>query len=283
MLEGEYIKNNTRFCKPPRKIGNSLFIQNVVFIYSDTIELDMQNLLVEEGINTIRLTDDYKLNNLDFLNDYNLSFIRRIDILSDSVKNIEGIYSLKNLEDINSINQKIDYTKFLKLRSIVGELNTFSYKTLSELSSLEYVAITNKFKEEDVAVFSRNSNLKHLMLRGSKITSLKGLENFKELETLKLLHNKKIMSLEGITEAHTQLKKIIVYVAPKLFYVNDYLARLIWLEYLELQAKKVDSYKFLDNLRQLTTLGIHNKINTSADGDKTSLLEALKRTNSKIW
>ena len=283
MLEGEYIKNNTRFCKPPRKIGNSIFLRNVIFVYSDTIELDMQNLLVEEGINTIRLTDDYKLDNLDFLNDYDLPFIRSIDILSDTVKNIEGVYNLENLEAISSNNQKIDYTRFHKLRSIGGELSAFSYKTLSELNTLERISITNKFKENNVEVFSKNKGLRQLMLRGSKITSLKGLENFKELEELKLFHNRSLESLEGITEEHIKLIKIAIYMAPKLFYVNDYLAPLTWLEYLQLETKKIDSYKFLDGLTNLNTVGIHNKLNDVEDGDKEPLINALKRTNGEIW
>lgn len=284
MLEGEYIKNNTRFCKPPRKVENSLFLRNVIFVYSDTIALDMQNLFLEEGINTIRLTSsNYKLNNLDFLNDYDLPFIRSIDILSDSVTNIEGIYSLKNLERIDSNNQKIDYSRFPKLRSLGGELSTFSYKTLGRLTALESIGITNKFREDDVSIFSNNTNLKSLMLRGSKIASLKGLENFKELERLELFYNRRLESLEGITEKHKKLKEIAIYNAPKLFYVNEYLAPLTWIEYLQLEAKKVDSFKFLDKLTNLNILGIHNKLNDAEDNDKSPLIDALKRTNGEIW
>lgn len=122
------------------------------------------------------------------------------------------------------------------------------------------------------------------MLRGSKITSLKGLENFKELEYLDLFHNRSLVSLEGITEEHNKsIKEISIYSAPKLFYVNEYLSKLSKLEYLQLECKKVDSFRFLDNLKKLTLLSIHNKLNEVVDGDKTPLIEALKRTNGKIW
>lgn len=284
MIEGEYIKNNTVFAKPSRKSINGLFLRNVVFITSERLHQNLEALIEEEGINTIRLTDDYKLDNLDFLKDYNLSFIRSIDILSDSIKNIDGLYSLLNIESINSTNLNIDYSRFPKLRSIGAELSSFSYKTLPNINTLESIGISNKFKENDISIFSKNKGLKYLMLRGSKITSLKGLENFKELECLELFHNNYITSLEGITEEHSKtLKEISIYKAPKLFNVNEYLSKLTKLEHLQLACKKVDSFKFLDNLINLKVLGIHNKVSEVEDGDKTPLIDALKRTNGKIW
>jgi hypothetical protein len=237
----------------------------------------------EKDINTIRLTDDYKLDNLDFLNNYDLSFIRSIDILSDSIKNIDGLYNLQNIEAINSINLSIDYSKFPKLRSISGELSTFSYKTLSNVNTLESICIVNKFKDDDLSIFSKNINLNYLMLRGSKVTSLKGLEVFKDLVCLELFHNRRIESLNGITENHKNLKEIYIFGAQKLFHVNQYLAKTPNLETLQLECKKVDSFKFLNDLTNLKFLSIHNLLSVVEDGDKTPLIAALKRTNGKIW
>lgn len=285
MLAGEYIKNNTRFCKPPKKSVHGLFIRNVVFINSNELEKNLEVLMFEKDINTIRLTShDFKLDNLDFLTNHDFSNIKSIDILSDSVKNIDGLYNLPNIESINSINQKIDYSKFLKLRSIGGELSLFSYKTLSDLTTLESISISNKFKESDISIFSKNKKLKYLMLRGSKITSLKGLEGLIELEFLELFHNRSIVSLEGITEKHNKcLKEISIYKAPKLFYVNEYLSKLPNIENLQLACKRVDSFKFLNNLNKLELLSIHNKVIEVDDENKAPLIDALKRTNSKIW
>lgn len=284
MIEEDYISNNTRFRKSKNIIGNALFIENIVFINSDTLKQNIEALLKEKDINTITLTDDYKLDNLDFLNDYNLNFIKSIDILSDSVTNIEGLYSLTELEVINSENKKIDYSKFLKIRDIGGELSAFSYKTLSDLKSLESINITNKFREDDLTIFKNNRKLKFLTLRGSKITSLIGLEKFIELECLSLFHNRRIVSLEGISEKHNEtLKEINIYSAPKLFYVNDFLSKLTDIEILQLEVKKIDSFKFLDSLRNLKSLGIHNLANDVEDKNKTPLINALKRTNGKIW
>ncbi|MDI5887639.1 leucine-rich repeat domain-containing protein [Flavobacterium yafengii] len=284
MIEGEYIKNNTVFAKPSKKSINGLFLRNVVFITSDRLRENLETLMMEKDINTIRLTDDYKLDNLDFLNDYDLSFIRSIDVLSDSIKNIDGLYNLLNIESINSTNQNIDYSRFPKLRSIGGELSSFSYITLLNVETLETIGISNKFKEKDVTIFSKNKGLKYLMLRGSKITSLKGLENFKELRCLELFHNNHITSLEGITEEHNEsLKEISIYKASKLFYVDEYLSKLPNLEHLQLECKKVDSFRFLNSLRNLKLLSIHNKLTQVEDGDKIPLIEGLERTNGKIW
>lgn len=284
MIEAEYIKNDTKFVKSLKQVPNSLFIENIVFITSDRLRENLETLMKEKDINTIRLTNDYQLSNLDFLNDYKLDFIKSINILSDSVKNIDALYGLKNIEEITSDNLNIDYSRFPKLRRIGGELSAFSYKTLSNVETLESIAITNKFKEKDVSIFSKNKGLKYLMLRGSKITSLEGLENFKELKCLELFHNRNIISLEGISNVHNKsLKEISIYSAPKLFYVDEYLSKLPNLEHLQLDSKKVDSFMFLNSLRNLKLLSIHNKITEVEDGDKTPLIEALKRTNGKIW
>ena len=284
MQQEKYIKNNTIFFKKEILYKYSLFRENVVFITSNRLEENIKALQNEDDINTIRLTDDYKLDHLDFLKNYDFSKIRSINILSDYVKNIDGIYSLPHLEEITSTNQNIDYTFFPNLRRIGAELSDFSYETLADLTTLEDVSISNNFKERDITIFSKNEGLRFLMLRGSKITSLKGLENFKKLEALHLFHNKYITSLEGIVEEHNNsLKDVSIYVAPKLFYVNDYLSKLSNLEHLELNCKKVDSLMFLNNLTKLNLCSIHNKVIQVEDGNKTPLIEALKRTGGKIW
>jgi len=285
MLEGEYIKNNTRFCKPPRFNENDFIERNIIFIYSDTIKEDVNNLLNEDGINTIRLTThNYKLDNLDFLKDYNLDFIKSIDILSDSIKNIDGIYSLKNLQSISSKNSQIDYTQFENLKSVsVEQVDKFTIDKLSMTTSLERLSLLNKFSETDLTKLSGNKNLKQLTIRGSKLKSLKGLESFIELESLELFHNRSLQSLEGITKNHNKLKKVFIYIAPKLFSVHDFLINLPKLKYLQLEAKKIDSFKFLNSLNELELVGIHNLLNESEDGNKGPLLKALKRTNGQIW
>lgn len=285
MLEGEYIKNNTRFCKPSKFNESDLLKRNIIFIYSDTIKQDIDNLIKEDGINTIRLTShNYTLDNIDFLKDYNLSFIESIDILSDSITNIDGIYSLKNLKQINSEKSKIDYTRFEYLKSVGIELvDSYSIETLSKMTTLERLSLLNKYNQTDLSKISGNKKMKHLTVRGSKLKSLKGLENFLELESLNLFHNRSLTSLEGITENHFKLKKIYIYTAPKLFNVNEYLIKLPKLKFLQLEAKKIDSFKFLDSLNELELVGIHNLLNESEDGDKKPLLKALKRTNGQIW
>lgn len=284
MQQEKYIKNNTIFFKKEILYKYSLFRENVVFITSNRLEENIKALQNEDDINTIRLTDDYKLDHLDFLKNYDFSKIRSINILSDSIKNIDGVYSLPHLEEITSTNQNIDYTRFPKLRRIGAELSNYSYETLANLTTLEDVSISNNFKEKDITIFSKNKGLRFLMLRGSKVTSLKGLENFEKLEALHLFHNKYITSLEGIVEEHNHsLKDVSIYVAPKLFYVNEYLSKLSKLEHLQLNCKKVDSLLFLDNLTNLHLCSIHNKVIQVEDENKTPLIEALKRTGGKIW
>jgi hypothetical protein len=74
-----------------------------------------------------------------------------------------------------------------------------------------------------------------------------------------------------------------LYSTPKLYQVNDFLSEIIELKKLQLNSKKVDSFKFLDSMKKLELLGIHNLICNVENGDKKPLIRALKRTNGKIW
>ncbi|WP_426065385.1 hypothetical protein [Flavobacterium sp. DSP2-3-1] len=284
MLEGEYIINGTRFTKPSRYYEGALIRENVAFITSANLKQNLEALIKEKDINTIRLTDDYKLENLDFLTSHNLDFIESIDILSDSVKDFEGLYSLRNLIRVNSQNSKIDYTKFKKLKSIGLEIvDKYSLEKISLLTKLERLGLYNKYAEIDLSILSKNINLKQLQIRSSKLKSLKGLENFKDLELLGLFHNRSLTSLEGISKNHTKLRKIEIYSAPKLLEVNNYLGNLQNLTFLQLDSKRVDSFGFLNSLNKLELLSIHNLVCDVEDGNKVPLIDALKRTNGKIW
>jgi hypothetical protein len=284
MLEGEYINNGTRFTKPLRYYEGALMRENVVFITSANLKQNLEALIKEKDINTIRLTNDYKLENLDFLTSYNLDFIESIDILSDSVKDFEGLYSLRNLIRINSQNSKIDYTRFDNLKSISLEtVDKYSLEKISLLPKLERLGLYNKYAETDLSILSKNINLKKLEIRGSKLKSLKGLENFKDLELLALFHNRSLTSLEGISKDHIKLRKIEIYSAPKLFEVNNYLGNLQNLTFLQLDSKRVDSFGFLKSLNKLELLSIHNLVCDVEDRNKVPLIDALKKTNGKIW
>lgn len=284
MLEGEYINNGTRFTKPSRYYENALVRENVVFITSGNLKQNLEALIKEKDINTIRLTNDYKLENLDFLTTYNLDFIESIDILSDSVNDFEGLYSLRNLIRINSQKSKIDYTKFKNLKSIGLEIvDKYSLEKISLVTKLERLSLYNKYAEIDLSILSKNINLKQLKIRGGKLKSLKGLENFKDLELLGLFHNRSLTSLEGLSKDHEKLRKIEIYSAPKLLEVNNYLKELPNLSFLQLDSKKVDSFSFLNSLQKLELLSIHNLVCDVEDGNKVPLIDALKRTNGKIW
>jgi len=280
-LEGGYIKKGTYFVKNETNL-NGLFVQNIVFIQSNDLNQNIEALLEEKNINTIRLTDDYKYDNLDFLKEYDLSFIKSIDINSNYVNNIEGLYELKNIERIGADNKNIDFTKFPKIRAFTGELSDFSYESISDISSMEKLRLL-KFKHNDLSIFSNNLKINELMLGYSKITSLKGLEKFLCIENIELFHNRRLSSLEGIITNHSRLKYFRSYSTPNLFKIDEYLRKLPQLKLLQLGSKKVDSFNFLDNLLKLELLDIHNLITNVEDNNKEPLINALKRTGSKIW
>ena len=284
MASKEFVKGGAKFIIYDRPNG-LWFTERIAIIYSDYLEYALKAIKEVGNVNYFRLTTgSYKLNHLDFLKENNYDNIIAFDLLSDFVTNVEGLYYLQNLELINSDYKNIDYTRFPKLKAIYADLSNYSYKSFSELTKLIIIRL-GKYKYDDVTLFSKNKGLKKLMLRVSKIITLKGLENFKELEELELYQNRRLRSLEGITSEHNKtLKKIIVYSAPKLFHINEYLSKLPDLEYLELnKLKKVDSLKFLDLMRNLKFVRINYKSIEPEDGDKEPLLRAIKRTNGRIF
>lgn len=283
ILDEEYEKNDTIFIKPKIFHKDELIKQNIVFLTSRHLEKNIDALLVEKGINSIRLTSEYEFNNIDFLKEYKLDFIESIDLLSDSIENIEGLYSLKNLKRINNTKHRIEYSKFENLISLGIELvDKYDIEELSKLHNLEDLSLLNKFTEKDLTIISNNKNLKKLTIRGSKLESLEGLQNFEKLEKLELYHNRNLKSLKGI-DNHQSLEEIIINSAPKLFEINKYLSKVTKVNFLSLDSKKVDSFKFLDLMKKIELCGIHNLISEVEDGDKAPLIRALKRTKGKIW
>lgn len=148
----------------------------------------------------------YNLNNVNFLKNY--PFIKHISI--SNISNIEGLYVLKQLESlyISGDKLKIDFKYFPNLKYLVIDWSP-SLLNIDFCWKLESLSL-NRFKPADKNLMrlANISHLRSLTITQSPITSLKGLDDFRQLEKLEINYCSKleeICCLEGNNETLTAL------------------------------------------------------------------------------
>lgn len=186
---------------------------------------------------------------LDLLPLFNKTFIKRL-IIDDSfkllkIKNIEAIYSLKELNDLTlALPLEIDFSYLKQLEKLY--LNNDSYENLSALVNLKQLYFSRYSKE----------NCSHLA-------------ELKELIFLRLDNSKSLVSLNGLEELEN-LKRCWLMNNSNLYNANT-LSKLTNLEWLYIEgSKKLIDYSFLNNNKSIKELLI-------SDLDSLDFVRSMKK------
>lgn len=176
----------------------------------------------------------YTLNDLDFIKE--CPNITSINIYSNKINQIDGLYELRNLKEIilQDIDCIVDLSCFQNLESFLGSWNK-NYINLTSLLHLKNLRLDNY---------------------NPKSKSLKDLSAFNELETLMLVKSS-IESLEGIG-ALQHLTNVSFYYLNKLSSLKS-LDDVKNLESITFEAcKKISELEILQNNKQLQSIKIFN-------------------------
>ncbi len=161
---------------------------------------------------------------------------------------IEECSQLEILSVNDFLNQKLDFSKLKKLRSLSIRWNK-NLNNWSELDKLNYLFI-EKLALDSLENFELPKNLKHLDIVYSKLMDLGGLNQVINVEKLGIYYAKNIISLKGIEDL-SQLKKITLENCKNLESIDE-LKGLGNLEHLELiNCPKISS---LESLRSIGSL-----------------------------
>jgi hypothetical protein len=153
------------------------------------------------------------LNDLLFIEE----LIFETDMSSLDISTINKLQNLKSISIYGKINQDIYFEKFNHLeycniiysKHIIGLENCFSLK---ELVLWDYTGL-------NLEILSKNISLNRLCLYDSKITSLKGIENCKDLKILHLERLKNLVSIDDISPVVQSIESITINNCKK---IQDY-------------------------------------------------------------
>lgn len=249
----------------------------------DDIDINSSNidkcikLMIERKINQMSLTSEYLLNNIDFIQNYDLSFIKGIYI-TRPIKDLSPVYNLRNLTHITlpeDYEGKFDFSYLPKLE-FLGTTWKDKFINLGTCHEMKYLKIFG-FSNKDLSMFQSLTKLEEIQLTSSKMVSLQGIENLAGLKILDIDTAKKLERLEGLTEYNHNLTYLRIWIAPNLHDVEP-IGHLHNLESIQIsKVKMLDSLKFLDNLHKLKICAIHPSNIDVRDGDFTPLERAKSR------
>ncbi|MFA6083777.1 hypothetical protein [Mucilaginibacter sp.] len=172
-----------------------------LIIESDRIKESMQ-FFQKNNLDGIAVTSSFGLNDLSFVKDY--PFIKHLSI-SEGAFDIKDIYSLENLTSliISGKKQKIDYVYFPKLKELIADWSPY-FTNLDKCYCLERLSFYKYApSSKNLEVIAGINWLKSLTITQSPISSLKGLEQFTQLEQIELNYCSKLEELcclEGSSE-----------------------------------------------------------------------------------
>lgn len=211
---------------------------------------------------------------LDFSDFADRVFVRKLIIghcfLIEKILNVDALYTLRNLEFL-SIDQpiKLDLLQFSNLKTLyfTGDNKLKNIEALINLRHLLMTSTTHK----DLTHLENLRNLEILRICGGRITSLQGIEAFRNLERLDLLYCRKLIDVDSISEL-AYLKKLHIekcgQVANLDFLQGNQTIRNLFVE-------KVTNLGFISSMTNLEKLSFWNCI----DGD----LKPLIHTTSQIY
>lgn len=233
-------------------------------ILGETLSFDSNRIdesvefLKRQGIKSINLGNYFHLQNLDFLK--KCSFIEGLSILNNNITDYGGLNYLKNLRSFSAprLSQPIDFANFPNLE-VVGLEHSKQVVNLSRCKNIFWLWL-EKYNEQDLTEFKTFEKIKYLNFYRSSFENLVGIENFTELEYIKLDTIKNLKSLKGLDPNLTNLRTLDIYNCKNLSDYDD-IAKVKSLKRIFLD-KTGDSQdiKFIKDLSALSLLTIGFKV-----------------------
>lgn len=166
------------------------------------------------------------------------SFENNLVISKENIKNINHIYGLDKLSDLQSLSLHIN-----EISKISG---------LRELENLEELTLSFN-KIEFISGLENLKDLKKLDLKHNRIRKVSGLDRLKNLEYLNLPYNR-IKKIEGLEELENLIQLIVSF--NQITQINN-LDNLNNLEILDLSYNNISIVKNLKNLSNLKELYLY--------------------------
>lgn len=246
-----------------KKFGNFLIIDSEII--DNTVDFintkNIKNILIS-------YVKGYKLSNVDFVK--KCQNLERVFIVGDNIE-LESLNSLKKLKFLSTGSniKKLDFENFKDLEycAITWQNNFNNIENCPNIIQLRVDKYKYKSKTNDLTLFPQLPKLKHLELVQSSISSLNGIEKFKNV--LSEFDGHYLSKLEDV-EAVTKLKKLntLVFTHCKKLKNHSIIENIKSLSKLILTAcGEIESISFIKKMKQLRFFSFVDTIIT--DGDMT--------------
>jgi hypothetical protein len=185
-----------------------------------------------------------------------------------------------NITDIKNINKitKIDLSNqnLKEIPTFLPKLINLKVLNLSN-NQIQTLFLKNQLFNENTYYGLPNKNLERLNLDGNWLSSLKGLDNLKNLKYLSAESN----SIEGICNLNNENLILLNLINNQIEKMEnlDYLTEL---KYLSLNINKISKIEGLNNCTKLKMLELNSNIITKLENIDNCQLEHLDLTNNRL-
>ncbi|CEJ75541.1 hypothetical protein ATCC9714PCS11_00821 (plasmid) [[Clostridium] sordellii] len=190
-----------------------------------------------------------------------LKLLKRLNLRSSSITNLEGIEYCTNLTHLEANNNQIsDISVLSKLSNLTHlELNKNQISNISALSNLTNLTdlSLSENRISDVSELSNLTKLTTLYLSKNQISNISALSNLTNLTTLSLNVNNRISDISALSNL-TNLTAL--YLSDNKISDVSILSNLTKLTNLNLANNKVNDISVLSNLTNLTDLSLGNNL-----------------------
>ncbi|MEW4265197.1 leucine-rich repeat domain-containing protein [Priestia megaterium] len=197
-----------------------LFKSGNVKIHKETKYSQEETVIINDKYldECIEYINKHRVKSLDITNEYykkegvnfllQCNHIEYLSIDGGYLKDISGIYSLKNLKGlgISSAKIEIDLGNLSTLETLTLSWNK-KFKNIHQLSNLKglYIWSYNP-KNKNLEEFKELKNLESLLLAQCRIESLQGIQHLNKLSSLEIAYLRTLKSLKGIEGLNSSLK-----------------------------------------------------------------------------
>jgi len=272
------------------KSGNVKIHKETKYSQEETVYINDRYLdecieyINKHRVKSLDITNEYyKKEDINFLLQCN--HIEYLSIDGGYLKDISGIYSLKNLKGlgISSANIEINLGNLSTLETLTLSWNK-KFKNIHQLSNLKglYIWSYNP-KSKDLEEFKNLKSLECLHLTQCRIESLQGIEYIKTLNSLDIAYLRTLKSLKGIEGLYSSLKFLKIEACKN---IQDFstIQTLSKLEMLSLpRCGEVPSINFIRRLENLEAFSFLGTNVLDGDISPCTKLKQVYFTNKKHY
>lgn len=232
-------------------------------------------ILLNKNIAELELNTghDWKGENIDFLE--KLSHLKSFVLIDYSIKSVEPIYNLQNIEKLELLTYSknaIDFNYFPNLKECGFEWIKGS-ESIFQCFKLEKLYI-NRYDNKNSQNFEKLINLKELTLLSPRFENISGITTLSNLKDIRISNSRSLKDFSSLNKL-INLEKIEIQSCKSLKKLEEIFELTNLKQLFILDCGEIESIKGIENLQNLESFIFYESTNI-IDGDLTPILKLSK-------